>query len=71
MPFLIYYSRRCNTLQIEAITRHVGILPAVLELLEIDCDGTLQGLSLVPLLDGQMPSELRKRFRLLADCFDQ
>jgi len=52
VPFFVHDPRRRQPREIEAITRHVDVLPTVLDLLAIEYDGVHQGRSLISLLDG-------------------
>jgi len=53
VPLIVYDPRRSDSRRIEAITRHVDVLPTLLELLGIDGDDGVQGESLVSLMDGR------------------
>jgi len=53
VPLFIYDPRIKHPHRIDAITRHVDILPTVLDLLGIDYDGLRQGRSLVPLIEAK------------------
>jgi arylsulfatase A-like enzyme len=52
VPFFVLDPRRPEPGRHETITRHVDVLPTLLDLLHIPYDGLVQGRSLVPLLDG-------------------
>lgn len=52
VPLLIHDPRADAPRAVETVTRHVDILPTVLELMNVSHPGTLQGRSLVPLIQG-------------------
>ena len=53
VPFFVHDPRRPQPRRLEAVTRHVDVLPTLLELLDIDAELAVQGASLVPLMDGE------------------
>ena len=53
VPFFIYDPRHREGLEVTAITRHIDVLPTVLDLLGIEHDGPVQGMSLLPLMEGR------------------
>ncbi len=53
VPLFVHDPRRSDARRIEAITRHVDVLPTLLELLGMDGGDEIQGESLVPLMDGR------------------
>jgi len=57
VPFFIHDPRREESQRIGAVTRHVDLLPTLLELLGVDHAGPVQGRSLVPLLGGREAAE--------------
>jgi arylsulfatase A-like enzyme len=57
VPFFVHDPRRRQPREIEAITRHVDVLPTLLDLLAIEYDGAHQGRSLISLLDGDPGDE--------------
>jgi arylsulfatase A-like enzyme len=52
VPFFIHDGRRPDPGAITAISRHVDLLPTLLDLLEIPDEGLHQGRSLLPLMEG-------------------
>lgn len=53
VPFFIHDPRIKVARHIDAVTRHIDILPTLLTLMDIRYDGPVQGRNLVPLLRGQ------------------
>jgi arylsulfatase A-like enzyme len=53
VPFILRDPRIENPMRVSAITRQVDVLPTLLELMGVSYDGTLQGRSLVPQIDGE------------------
>ena len=63
VPLLIRDPRRLEPRRVEAVSRHVDLLPTLLELLGVPPELALQGASLVPLIDGAAePDEARPVF---------
>lgn len=54
VPFFIYDPRSREGLEVTDITRHIDLLPTVLDLLGIQYDGTIQGKSVVHLMEGRV-----------------
>ncbi len=53
VPFFIYDPRRKDSVRIDAETRHVDFLPTILDLLDIETKRPVQGVSLVPWINGK------------------
>lgn len=56
VPLFIHDPRRSNAVRIESITRHIDLLPTILEILGIEADTRMQGVSLVPRMEERGPS---------------
>jgi arylsulfatase A-like enzyme len=52
VPMFIYDPRRDAAMRIEAITRHIDLLPTILEILGVEVKTAAQGRSLVPWMNG-------------------
>ncbi|MEN8008125.1 MAG: sulfatase [Candidatus Krumholzibacteriota bacterium] len=57
VPFIIHDPSRPTGQRLDSVTRHVDVLPTLLEMLHINYDQSGQGQSLVPLLDGRDSGE--------------
>ena len=53
VPMIIYDPRLDGPVTVDAVTRHVDLLPTLLELADLEPNGGIQGHSLVPLMHGE------------------